>query len=117
MPLTGHDTLKARRTLAVGSQRYDYFSLEAAAKAGIGDIKQLPYSLKVLLENLLRWEDGRTVTVDDVKSCIRTRAGRYAISRSERRSLSQAATAFTSSTVTVRPSSQRSRFSSSTLSE
>jgi aconitate hydratase A / 2-methylisocitrate dehydratase len=66
--LTGQDTLKARRTLAVGAKRYDYFSLEAAAKAGLGDIGRLPFSLKVLLENLLRWEDGRTVTVDDVKA-------------------------------------------------
>jgi aconitate hydratase len=64
----GQDTLKARRTLDVEGHRYDYYSLEAAAKAGLGDIARLPFSLKVLLENLLRWEDGRTVTVDDVKA-------------------------------------------------
>lgn len=63
----GQDTLKTRRTLTVGDRRYDYYSLEAAA-AALGDISRLPYSLKVLLENLLRWEDGRTVTVDDVKA-------------------------------------------------
>jgi aconitate hydratase len=67
--VTGHDTLKARRTLDVGGRRYDYFSLEAAAAAaGIGDIARLPFSLKVLLENLVRLENGRTVTVDDIKA-------------------------------------------------
>ena len=64
----GQDTLKARRTLDVEGRKYTYYSLEAAAKAGLGDIGRLPYSLKVLLENLLRWEDGRTVSVDDVKA-------------------------------------------------
>jgi len=64
----GQDTLKARRTLDVEGRKYTYYSLEAAGKAGLGDISRLPFSLKVLLENLLRWEDGRTVTVDDVKA-------------------------------------------------
>ncbi len=68
MPVTGHDQMKTRRTLKVGSKSYDYFSLEAAEKAGLGDVSRLPFSLKVLLENLLRWEDGRTVTVDDIKA-------------------------------------------------
>jgi len=68
MAVTGHDTLKTRRQLKVGSKSYDYFSLEEAGKAGLGDVSRLPFSLKVLLENLLRWEDGRTVTVDDVKA-------------------------------------------------
>ena len=65
---TGHDTLKTRRTLDVGGKSYDYFSLKAAEQAGLGDISTLPFSLKVLLENLLRFEDGRTVSVDDVKA-------------------------------------------------
>ncbi|MGE0255010.1 MAG: aconitate hydratase AcnA [Alphaproteobacteria bacterium] len=64
---TGQDTLATRRTLTVGGKRYDYFSLPAAAEK-IGDIARLPLSLKVLLENLLRAENGRTVTVDDVKA-------------------------------------------------
>ncbi|MCA1974611.1 MAG: aconitate hydratase, partial [Caenispirillum sp.] len=68
MPLCGHDTLKTRRTLTVGGKDYDYFSLSAAAEAGLGDVSSLPYSMKVLLENLLRYEDGRTVSVDDVKA-------------------------------------------------
>ncbi len=69
MSVTGHDSLKCRRTLDVGGKRYDYFSLEAAASAaGLGDISRLPFSLKVLLENLVRLENGRTVTVEDIKS-------------------------------------------------
>ncbi|MDH3966421.1 MAG: aconitate hydratase AcnA [Rhodospirillales bacterium] len=63
---SGKDTLKARRTLAVGDRSYDYYSLEAAAE--LGDVSRLPFSLKVLLENLLRHEDGQSVTVDDIKA-------------------------------------------------
>ncbi len=69
MTMTGHDTLGTRRTLEVDGQEYDYFSLPAAG-AEIGDISRLPYSLKVLLENLLRYEDGNTVTVDDIKAMV-----------------------------------------------
>ncbi len=69
MSVIGHDSLKTRRTLSVGGKQYDYFSLEAAAAAaGLGDISRLPFSLKVLLENLVRLENGRTVTVDDIKA-------------------------------------------------
>ncbi|WP_366653717.1 aconitate hydratase AcnA [Fodinicurvata sp. EGI_FJ10296] len=67
MTFTGQDTLKTRRTLSVDGKDYDYFSLEAA-KEHVGDISRLPFSLKVLLENLLRFEDGRSVKVDDVKN-------------------------------------------------
>ena len=67
MTAFGIDTLKTRHTLTAAGKSYDYYSLEAAGKAGLGDISELPFSLKVLLENLLRWEDGRTVTVDDIK--------------------------------------------------
>ncbi len=69
MPITGQDTLRTRRTLTVGARSYDYFSLKAAEAAGIGEVTRLPKSLKVLLENLLRYEDGRTVMVADVKAC------------------------------------------------
>ncbi len=68
MTATGHDSLKTRRTLEAGGRSYEYFSLEAASEAGLGDISKLPFSLKILLENLLRFEDGSTVTVDDVKA-------------------------------------------------
>ena len=59
--MTALDSFKARRSLKVGTRRYDYFSLKAAEKNGLGDISRLPFSLKVLLENLLRNEDGRSV--------------------------------------------------------
>ncbi|MGH7186800.1 MAG: aconitase family protein, partial [Pseudomonadota bacterium] len=64
----GTDTLKTRRTLKVGRKSYDYYSLEAAAEAGLGDLSRLPVSLKILLENLLRFEDGRSVTAEDIKA-------------------------------------------------
>jgi len=74
--VTGHDSLKARRTLEIDGKRYDYFSLDAAAQAaGLGDISRLPSSLKILLENLVRLENGRTVTVDDIKALGQRAAG------------------------------------------
>jgi aconitate hydratase len=66
--VAGKDTLKTRRTLSVEGQDYDYFSIEAAGENGLGDVSRLPFSLKVLLENLLRYEDGGTVTTDDAKA-------------------------------------------------
>jgi hypothetical protein len=66
--ITGKDTFGTRRTLDVAGKSYDYFSLEAAQAAGIGDISRLPYSLKVVLENMIRRENGRTVTVEDIKA-------------------------------------------------
>ena len=66
MSTVGHDTLKTRRSLTAAGKSYDYFSLTAASDA-IGDVSRLPFSLKVLLENLLRHEDGRSVKVEDVK--------------------------------------------------
>ena len=68
MEKIGKDTLKTRRSLSVGEMSYDYFSLEAASEAGLGDISRLPFSLKILLENLLRYEDGVSVSVDDIKA-------------------------------------------------
>ncbi|MBL6076426.1 aconitate hydratase AcnA [Belnapia sp. T18] len=67
MRMIGQDSLKTRRTLEVDGKTYNYFSLPEAART-IGDIARLPYSLKVLLENVLRYEDGRSYTVDDAKS-------------------------------------------------
>ena len=57
----------AKQTLTVGNNTYQFFSLIEAAKT-LGDLSRLPFSLKVLLENLLRNEDGRTVKADDVKA-------------------------------------------------
>ena len=66
---TGTDTAKTRRKLDLGGKSIDYYSIEAATEAGLGDFSKLPASLKVVLENLLRFEDGgRTVSVDDIKA-------------------------------------------------
>ncbi|MDH7971866.1 aconitate hydratase AcnA [Sphingomonas sp. AR_OL41] len=69
MTAIGQDTLKARATLTAGGKSYDYFALAKAAEA-YGDISRLPFSMKVLLENMLRFEDGVTVTTEDVKAII-----------------------------------------------
>ena len=61
------DSLKCRRSLDIDGQTYHYFSLPEAAKS-LGDLDRLPMSLKVLLENLLRWEDGKTVTGTDLQA-------------------------------------------------
>ena len=61
------DTLKTARQLTVDGKSYRYFSLPEAAKT-IGDLSRLPFSLKVLLENVLRFEDGRTYTVADAQA-------------------------------------------------
>ncbi len=65
---TSLDSLKTRRRLKVGAKTYQYYSLKAAEKAGIGEVARLPFSLRVLLENLLRHEDGRSVRVDDIRA-------------------------------------------------
>ncbi len=62
------DTFKTRKTLTVGKQTFDYFSLPAAEQAGVGAVSRLPMSLKILLENLLRFEDGSTVSKEDIKA-------------------------------------------------
>jgi aconitate hydratase len=65
------DSFKSKKTLKVGAKTYTYFSLKAAEKNGLKGISRLPYSLKVLLENLLRFEDGRSVTKDDIAGIAR----------------------------------------------
>ena len=62
------DSLGVRRRLEVGSHTYDYYSLAAAEAAGLHGIARLPVSMKVLLENLLRNEDGTTVMENDLKA-------------------------------------------------
>jgi aconitate hydratase len=62
-----HDSFRTRRTLA-GHGSTEYFSLPALGEAGVADISRLPFSLKILLENLLRREDGRSVTADDIRA-------------------------------------------------
>ena len=62
------DSFKAKTTLTVGDKTYTYYSLAKAAENGLGDVSKLPASLKVLLENLLRFEDGNTVKKEDIQA-------------------------------------------------
>src|SRR5437870_11796600 len=66
--MTSLDSFKCRKPLKVGSKTYVYYSLPAAEKNGLKGISRLPFSMKVLLENLLRNEDGRSVTKEDLQS-------------------------------------------------
>jgi aconitate hydratase len=66
---TGQDSLRTRSTLQAGSATVAYYSLAKAAEQ-LGDISRLPFSMKVLLENLLRFEDGVTVTRDDLQAMV-----------------------------------------------
>ena len=67
MKTIGQDSLKTRRTLTVDGKNYDYFSIPEAAKT-LGDVSRLPVSLKVLLENVLRFEDGKSYHVADAQA-------------------------------------------------
>ncbi len=69
MPITvGQDTSKTRRTLTAGGRSYAYYSIPAAEEAGLGTFSRLPAALKVVLENMLRFEDGKTVSTDDIRA-------------------------------------------------
>ena len=70
-PAPSHpDSFRCRKTLAVGGRSYEYFSLPDAERNGLAGISGLPASLKVLLENLPRFEDGRSVTADDIRAVV-----------------------------------------------
>ena len=58
----------ARDTLKVGSQNYEFYRLEALERRGIGHVGQVPFSIRILLENLLRQEDGRFVKPKDIEA-------------------------------------------------
>ncbi|MEI6099914.1 MAG: aconitate hydratase AcnA, partial [Alphaproteobacteria bacterium] len=64
----GHDSAKTRTSLTAGGQTLSYYSIPAAQNAGLGDFARLPAALKVVLENMLRFEDGKTVTLDDIRA-------------------------------------------------
>jgi aconitate hydratase len=66
--MPSNDSFQTRRELVVGKKTYAYYSLQAAEEAGLAGISKLPVSMKVLLENLLRNEDGRSTTSDDLKA-------------------------------------------------
>ncbi|MEM7060317.1 MAG: aconitate hydratase AcnA [Pseudomonadota bacterium] len=69
MPIVvGTDTAGTRRELSSGENRIAYYSIPAAEQAGLGTFSRLPAVLKVVLENMLRFEDGKTVSVDDIKA-------------------------------------------------
>jgi aconitate hydratase len=74
--LNSLDTFKCRSTLSVNGKNYVYYSLTQAEKNGLEGASRLPFSLKVLLENLLRFEDGRSVTADDIRSVVQWLEGR-----------------------------------------
>src|SRR5690606_18706433 len=65
---TSLDSFKAKKTLQVGDRTYTYFSLKDAEANGLPGVSKLPFSLKVILENLLRFEDGRSVTAEDIRA-------------------------------------------------
>jgi aconitate hydratase len=67
MKMTGQDSLKTRATLSAHGKTYTYFSIPEAART-IGDVSRLPVSLKILLENVLRYEDGTSYTVEDARA-------------------------------------------------
>ncbi len=77
------DSFGARTTLQVGDATWEIFSLEKAEKNGLSGASRLPFTLKILLENLLRFEDGRTVTADDVKALTDWLEGRGTMDRRE----------------------------------
>jgi aconitate hydratase len=64
------DTFKSRKSLKIGKKTYTTFNMKAAEKNGLKGVSALPYSMKVLLENLLRHEDGRTVTAKDIQGFV-----------------------------------------------
>jgi len=69
MPINvGHDSAKTRRTLTAADQSIAYYSIPAAQDAGLGDFSRLPAALRVVLENMLRFEDGKTVSLDDIRA-------------------------------------------------
>ncbi len=69
MPISvGHDSSGTRKSLTAGGSSVEYYSIPAAEAAGLGTFNRLPVSLKVVLENVLRFEDGKTVTLDDIRA-------------------------------------------------
>src|SRR3954468_21462905 len=67
-PVSAPNSFNACQTLTVGDKKYTYYSLADAEKNGLKGISRLPFCMKVLLENLLRFEDGRTVTKADIQA-------------------------------------------------
>ena len=68
MPDASKNSFGARDTLSVGKEKYEIYSLDALGRRGIGQVGQLPFSIRILLENLLRQEDGRFVKAQDIEA-------------------------------------------------
>ncbi len=69
MPIiVGQDTAKTRKEISINGKSFSYYSIPAAQAAGLGDFSRVPAALKVVLENMLRFEDGKTVSVEDIKA-------------------------------------------------
>jgi len=89
---TSLNSFKAKQTLEVGNKTYTYYSIPEAEKNGLDGVSQLPHSMKVVLENLLRFEDGRTVTREDILAVaqwLQTRTSEHEISYRPARVLMQ----------------------------
>jgi aconitate hydratase len=75
MPVARKNSFGARETLKVDGREYDIFALDALEKKGVGTVSRLPFSLKVLLENLLRQEDGRSVKTPEIEALASWKPG------------------------------------------
>ena len=69
------DSFKCLKVLQAGDRRYQYFDLKTAEKNGLNGLSKLPFSLKILLKNLLRFEAGKTVTADDIRAVVACGSG------------------------------------------
>ena len=90
--MTSVDSFKSKSTLTVGSKTYTYYSIAEAEKHGLKGVSSLPHSMKVVLENLLRFEDNRTVTKADIEAVaewLKTRTSEHEISYRPARVLMQ----------------------------
>ena len=75
MAISAGNSFKTRDTLSVGAQNFEIHRLEALEKAGVADLGKLPFSLRILLENLLRCEDARFVHAEDIRALANWRPG------------------------------------------
>ena len=90
--MTSVNSFKSKSTLAVGGKTYTYYSIEKAEQNGLKGVSKLPHSMKVVLENLLRFEDNRTVTKADIEAVatwLTTRTSEHEISYRPARVLMQ----------------------------
>src|SRR6266568_4316394 len=75
MAINAGNSFRTRDKLNVGAQSFDIHRLEFLEKQGVADLSKLPFSLRILLENLLRCEDGRFVHAEDIRALASWRPG------------------------------------------